>query len=116
MALLALAASAGNRHSTLREICRLALLRLSRHAQRHGVHRWCATGFDAICLDRIDGPFPVRSHTGDIGGKMPLGLGQAGLILLAQPARGRSARRSSASTSAPAPPGFHGRNLGARAV
>jgi len=40
-------------------------------------------GFDAVCLDRIDGPFPVRSHTGDIGGRVPLGLGQAGLILLA---------------------------------
>ncbi|MCH3857673.1 hypothetical protein LZB78_09810, partial [Campylobacter jejuni] len=41
------------------------------------------SGFDAVCLDRIDGAFPVRSHTGDIGGRVPLGLGQGGLLLLA---------------------------------
>ncbi|KAG1243609.1 hypothetical protein G6F68_015762 [Rhizopus microsporus] len=29
------------------------------------------------------GAFPVRSHTGDIGGRVPLGMGQGGLVLLA---------------------------------
>lgn len=79
----ALAASAGSRHSTLRDICRPALLRLS-GMLNDTVFLLVRNGFDAVCLDRIDGPFPVRSHTGDIGGKMPLGLGQAGLILLAR--------------------------------
>jgi DNA-binding IclR family transcriptional regulator len=40
-------------------------------------------GFDAVCLDRIEGPFPIRSFTGDIGGKVPLGLGQGSLAILA---------------------------------
>ncbi|AKQ54020.1 IclR family transcriptional regulator [Bordetella hinzii] len=83
VAFFALAASAGNRHSTLREICRPALLRLS-GMLNDTVFLLVRHGFDAVCLDRIDGPFPVRSHTGDIGGKVPLGLGQAGLILLAR--------------------------------
>ncbi len=83
VAFFALAASAGNRHSTLREISRPALLRLS-GMLNDTVFLLVRHGFDAVCLDRIDGPFPVRSHTGDIGGKVPLGLGQAGLILLAR--------------------------------
>ncbi|OZI42232.1 IclR family transcriptional regulator [Bordetella genomosp. 5] len=83
VAFFALAASAGNRHSTLRDVCRPALLRLS-GMLNDTVFVLVRHGFDAVCLDRIDGPFPVRSHTGDIGGKMPLGLGQAGLILLAR--------------------------------
>jgi DNA-binding IclR family transcriptional regulator len=33
------------------------------------------SGFHAVCLDRADGPFPIRSFTGDIGGRIPLGLG-----------------------------------------
>ncbi|MVW71682.1 IclR family transcriptional regulator [Bordetella sp. 15P40C-2] len=79
----AMAASAGNRHSTLRDICRPALLRLS-GMLNDTIFLLVRHGFDAVCLDRIDGPFPVRSYTGDIGGKVPLGLGQAGLILLAR--------------------------------
>lgn len=83
IAFFAMAASAGNRHSTLRDICRSALLRLS-GMLNDTIFLLVRHGFDAVCLDRIDGPFPVRSHTGDIGGKVPLGLGQAGLILLAR--------------------------------
>ena len=41
------------------------------------------SGFHAVCLDRADGPFPIRSFTGDIGGRIPLGLGQGGLVILA---------------------------------
>ncbi|HEY0293903.1 MAG TPA: IclR family transcriptional regulator [Bordetella sp.] len=77
-----LAAMAGAQHSTLRGLCRPAMLRLS--GMLHDtLFLLVRHGFDAICLDRIDGPFPVRSHTGDIGGRVPLGLGQAGIILLA---------------------------------
>ena len=48
-------------------------------------------GFDAVCLDRMEGPFPIRSFTGDIGGKVPLGIGQGSLAILSYPA-GRRAR------------------------
>ena len=40
-------------------------------------------GYDAVCLDRIEGPFPIRSFTGDIGGKVPLGIGQGSVAILA---------------------------------
>jgi DNA-binding IclR family transcriptional regulator len=41
------------------------------------------SGFDAVCLDRAEGPFPIRSFTGDVGGCVPLGLGQGGTAILA---------------------------------
>jgi len=40
-------------------------------------------GFDAMCLDRWEGPFPIRSFTGDIGGRVPLGVGQGSMTILA---------------------------------
>ena len=41
------------------------------------------SGFDAVCLDRSEGPFPIRSFTGDIGGRVALGVGQGALAILA---------------------------------
>ena len=41
------------------------------------------SGFDAVCLDRCEGPFPIRSFTGDIGGRVALGVGQGALAILA---------------------------------
>ena len=36
-----------------------------------------------MCLDRSEGPFPIRSFTGDIGGRIPLGIGQGSMAILA---------------------------------
>jgi len=82
VAFFSLAAAAGNHQSTLRSIYRPAMLRLC-GMLNDTVFLLVRSGFDAVCLDRIDGAFPVRSHTGDIGGRVPLGLGQGGLVLLA---------------------------------
>jgi DNA-binding IclR family transcriptional regulator len=46
------------------------------------------SGFDAVCLDRNEGPFPIRSFTGDIGGRVALGVGQASMAILAHLPRG----------------------------
>lgn len=82
VAFFSLAAAAGNHQSTLRSIYRPVMLRLS-GMLNDTIFLLVRSGFDAVCLDRIDGAFPVRSHTGDIGGRVPLGLGQGGLLLLA---------------------------------
>jgi DNA-binding IclR family transcriptional regulator len=39
-------------------------------------------GFDAVCLDRAEGPVPIRSFTGDIGGRVAIGIGQGSLSIL----------------------------------
>jgi len=77
----ALAASAGN-PGDLRSICRPALLRLSA-SLGDSIFLLVRSGFDAICLDRSEGPFPIRSFTGDIGGRVALGVGQGALSILA---------------------------------
>jgi len=77
----ALAARAGD-SGGLRELCRPALLRLGA-SLGDSVFLLVRSGFDAVCLDRCEGPFPIRSFTGDIGGRVPLGVGQGSLAILA---------------------------------
>jgi len=76
-----LAARAGHADG-LRTMARPALLRLSA-TLGDTIFLLVRNGFDAVCLDRVEGPFPIRSFTGDIGGKVPLGLGQGSLAILA---------------------------------
>ncbi|WP_273825022.1 IclR family transcriptional regulator [Pseudomonas asplenii] len=77
----ALAARAG-RSGNLRELARPALLRLSA-SLGDSLFLLARSGFDAICLDRSEGPFPIRTFTGDIGGRVALGVGQGSLAILA---------------------------------
>lgn len=77
----ALAARAGDAGG-LRERCRPALLRLGA-SLGDSVFLLVRAGFDALCLDRWEGPFPIRSFTGDIGGRVPLGVGQGAMAILA---------------------------------
>ena len=77
----ALAARAGD-GGGLRELCRPSLLRLGA-SLGDSVFLLVRSGFDAICLDRCEGPFPIRTFTGDIGGRVPLGVGQGALVILA---------------------------------
>lgn len=41
------------------------------------------SGLDAVCVDRIEGSFPVRVLTQNIGTRRPLGIGSGSLALLA---------------------------------
>jgi len=40
------------------------------------------SGMEAVCLERIEGPSPVRVLTLDSGSRRPLGLGAGGLAIL----------------------------------
>lgn len=82
VAFFSMAALAGGQSSTLLQLCRPAMLRLA-GMLNDTIFLLVRHNFDAVCVDRIDGVFPVRSHTGDIGGRVPLGLGQASVMLLA---------------------------------
>lgn len=77
----ALAAHAGN-PGDLRTLCKPALLRLCA-SLGDSIFLLARSGFDAVCLDRAEGPFPIRSFTGDIGGRIALGVGQGALAILA---------------------------------
>ena len=84
----ALAARAGD-GGGLRELCR-PVAAAPGAALGDSVFLLVRSGFDAVCLDRCEGPFPIRTFTGDIGGRVPLGVGQGALAILALPARGRA--------------------------
>ncbi len=77
----ALAARAGSQ-GNLRELVRPSLLRLSA-SLGDSLFLLARSGFDAICLDRSEGPYPIRTFTGDIGGRVALGVGQGSLAILA---------------------------------
>ncbi|RMO06205.1 IclR family transcriptional regulator [Pseudomonas coronafaciens pv. zizaniae] len=77
----ALAARAGNT-GNLRDVVRPSLLRLSA-SLGDSLFLLARSGFDAICLDRSEGPYPIRTFTGDIGGRVALGVGQGSLAILA---------------------------------
>jgi len=77
----ALAANAG-KTGNLRDLVRPSLLRLSA-SLGDSLFLLARSGFDAICLDRSEGPYPIRTFTGDIGGRVALGVGQGSLAILA---------------------------------
>jgi DNA-binding IclR family transcriptional regulator len=81
VAFFALAAQAGN-PVNLRALCRPVLLRLCA-SLGDTIFLLARSGFDAVCLDRSEGPFPIRSFTGDIGGRVAMGVGQGSLAILA---------------------------------
>ncbi len=67
---------------TLQRIVRPALVRLTMLAEDN-VFLSVREGYEAVCVDRLEGQFPIRYGPLDIGVRRPLGLGAASLALLA---------------------------------
>lgn len=79
--LFCLASQAGAVHD-LRSLARPALLRLNA-SLGDTVLLLVRAGFDAVCLDRVEGQYPIRTFTGDVGGRVALGVGQGAMAILA---------------------------------
>jgi DNA-binding IclR family transcriptional regulator len=79
--LFVLAARAGNPLG-LRDAARPILLQLTA-SLGETLFLLVHNGYDAVCIDRSAGPLPIRSFTGDIGGRVPLGIGQGSTAILA---------------------------------
>ena len=79
--LFCLAAQAGTVND-LRAVARPALLRLNA-SLGDTVLLLVRSGFDAVCLDRVEGQYPIRTFTGDVGGRIELGVGQGAMVILA---------------------------------
>jgi DNA-binding IclR family transcriptional regulator len=81
LALLGLGAAAANRH----DLAELAAPYLQRLADRTGetVYLSMRRGNDVVCIDRVEGPFPIKILTWKAGDRRPLGVNASGLALLA---------------------------------
>lgn len=81
MKLLVLSGAASNRFG----LARRAAPALQRLAERTGdtIYLSIRIGDDAICLDRLEGAFPIRTLTLKIGDRRPLGVGAGSMALLA---------------------------------
>ena len=65
----------------LRQLCGPTLMRI---AERTGDTVFLSTrsGYDAVCIERKEGSFPIKTLTVDIGTRRPLGVGAGGGGLL----------------------------------
>ena len=79
--LCSLGAAAANRYE-LRDVARPIMRRL---AAKSGdtVYLSLIKGSEAICAERIEGDFPIKTLTLDVGDRRPLGAGAGSLALLA---------------------------------
>jgi len=67
------------------DIRKLAARALDRIAEASGdtVFLSMRSGLEAVCIDRREGSFPIRTLTLDVGSRRPLGVGAGSLALLA---------------------------------
>jgi DNA-binding IclR family transcriptional regulator len=66
----------------IRAACRPGLERIARELG-DTAYLVVRSGLEAVCIDRQEGPSPIRVFTLEIGSRRPLGLGAAGLAILA---------------------------------
>jgi len=65
----------------LRDICHPAMTRIA-DATGDTVFLTQRSGFDAVCVDRHEGTFPIKTFTLEIGMRRPLGVGTGSLAIL----------------------------------
>ena len=65
----------------LREVCHPAMTRIA-EATGDTVFLTQRSGFDAVCVDRQEGTFPIKTFTLEIGMRRPLGVGTGSLAIL----------------------------------
>lgn len=65
----------------LRPVSRPTLEKISRETE-DTVYLVMRSGLDAVCIDRVEGTYPIRTITLEIGSRRPLGVGAGGLAIL----------------------------------
>jgi len=73
---------AGSTLYDIRDLCEPAMRALA-DATADTVYLVGRSGFDAVCLHRLEGSFPIRTLVLEVGSRRPLGVGAGGLAILA---------------------------------
>jgi DNA-binding IclR family transcriptional regulator len=81
LALLGLGAASANRHG----LAELAAPHCQRLADRTGdtIYLSLRLGNDVVCVDRVEGSFPIKILTWNVGDSRPLGINASGLAIMA---------------------------------
>ncbi len=66
----------------IRDRCRTTLERVAR-ISGDTAYLVIRSGNDVLCIDRVEGDFPIRALTHEVGMRVPLGIGAGSLTLLA---------------------------------
>lgn len=94
---------AGSTMHDIRDLCEPAMAALEQDTQ-DTVYLVIRSGFDAVCMHRIEGSFPIRTLVLEVGSRRPLGVGAGGLAVLAAIEAGE--RAEIIARVAPALPAF----------
>lgn len=73
---------AGSTMYDIRDLCDPAMDSLA-EATGDTIYLVVRSGFDAVCLHRREGSFPIRTLVLEVGSRRPLGVGAGGLAILA---------------------------------
>lgn len=73
---------AGSTMYDIRDLCAPAMDVLAK-ATEDTVYLVVRSGFDAVCMHRREGSFPIRTLVLEVGSRRPLGVGAGGLAILA---------------------------------
>jgi DNA-binding IclR family transcriptional regulator len=69
------------KHFALRDWIQNTLQKLAKETD-DTVYLIARLGYDSLCIDRVEGQFPIKIMSYDIGERRPLGIGTAGLTYL----------------------------------
>ncbi|HEY9239184.1 MAG TPA: IclR family transcriptional regulator [Burkholderiaceae bacterium] len=72
---------AASPYFNLKEVCQPTLMRLAERTA-DSVYLVVRSGFDSVCIDRLEGSYPIRTRTLDVGMRRPLGIGAASVALM----------------------------------
>lgn len=73
---------AGSTMYDMRDLCEPAMVELERVTE-DTVYLVIRSGFEAVCMHRCEGSFPIRTLVLEVGSRRPLGVGAGGLAILA---------------------------------
>jgi DNA-binding IclR family transcriptional regulator len=77
---------AGSVMYDIRDLCAPSMESLAR-ATGDTVYLVIRSSFDAVCMHRLEGSFPIRTLVLEVGSRRPLGVGAGGLAILAATSR-----------------------------
>lgn len=72
---------AGSAIYDIQDLCAPAMTSLARETE-DTVYLVVRSGFDAVCMHRVEGAFPIRTLVLEVGSRRPLGIGAGGLAIL----------------------------------